>query len=620
MRRIRTAVALLIALVVLLAGCSLHLTVNGDAVRAAPGPLVDPPIVDGQTVVISPDTATVVTVADGWDIVVPPGAVSAGTTLTVAPVEGEYVDPVFARAAVSLSSGQPLQALTFRYILPEPLPAASEVYLLSTPGDELPHEPVPGTVLMAGVSDDRRVLTAEVEHLSVWEWAMVDANHVLTSMAGLRTSAPICEAQPRPDWLEDVIYLEGRDVPQLVCSGADPNDASIGVVKIRNNRGVALIVTAPVVPAWAHQDIFADQPTDNLRDLLTRLNETLNVPRDEQSRTWVLPPGSGVDIGFTRESLARQPFAKITTTISTSAVAYGYFWQLLDMYISDRFALTGVQLGLMGVCFADAGSGAITAGDGVQLTAALGAGGRCFIEKAPDVLNAIARQVSPSTWSRLKQLNVPRDIAKYAKRATVALAMGQGAVVIADTLSTLALSAGAYEIGLSSKISQPAEFPATACGATIRDRSLVEHPHLGEVTVGLGYGDDDGPQTGCIVAVDRQGEVIFRESVDVYGDNLKFAEPATDTTDNVFITYNPGRYNGVVTLVPNESGYEEIGWGRESTRYRSTTHAYYYAELVGPGSDSRYQIKQLSNDCQPDCAGGTVTSEVLSWDGRRYTP
>ena len=156
---------------------------------------------------------------------------------------------------------------------------------------------------------------------------------------------------------------------------------------------------------------------------------------------------------------------------------------------------------------------------------------------------------------------------------------------------------------------------STLCGGVDHQRTLV-HPYLGSVGIAL---SSEGGLRGCIGVVDAAGRTLMRQAVMSDRSSLKFAEPATDATNNVFVGYNPGRYNGVITLVPNSSGYENIGWG-ERGGSETTTHAYYSAEWVGPGSDGRYTINTFANNCEPSCAAGTVTTTELKWNGRTYTP
>lgn len=178
----------------------------------------------------------------------------------------------------------------------------------------------------------------------------------------------------------------------------------------------------------------------------------------------------------------------------------------------------------------------------------------------------------------------------------------------------------------------------TAAGAALTDAEAVSalesvcgpvdewqeasHPSLGTVYVGLKYqgNGQDSSVAGCVGAVDTGGNQIFRKTLAIYEDELNFPSPFQDATGNVFVTYNPGRYDGVVTLVPTSDGFEEVG-GEDAggLDYATATHMYYNAELIGPGADGRYQIKTSANDCTPDCAGGAITTEILSWNGTDYS-
>lgn len=153
------------------------------------------------------------------------------------------------------------------------------------------------------------------------------------------------------------------------------------------------------------------------------------------------------------------------------------------------------------------------------------------------------------------------------------------------------------------------------CGSVTESRD-IEHPDLG--TVQLQLNRPGGMQEACLAAVDMTGRTLLTQSVPAYGDSFQFADPVTDATGNSFIFYNPGRYDGVITLIPTSNGYRDIGWGDER-EYETTTNSYYYAELSGPGSDGRYSILSHANDCNPSCAQGTKTTTELTWDGNGYS-
>lgn len=158
---------------------------------------------------------------------------------------------------------------------------------------------------------------------------------------------------------------------------------------------------------------------------------------------------------------------------------------------------------------------------------------------------------------------------------------------------------------------------AAVCGS-ISNWQEVSHPSLGTAYVGLSASATGGSVDACVGAVDSAGNTIFQTVVESRSEALTFANPAQDATGNVFVTYNPGRYNGVITLIPTSSGFADVGAGAYSN-YDDGSNRYYYAELLGPGSDGRYQIQKSANDCNPSCAGGTTTTQVLSWDGNGYS-
>jgi hypothetical protein len=52
----------------------------------------------------------------------------------------------------------------------------------------------------------------------------------------------------------------------------------------------------------------------------------------------------------------------------------------------------------------------------------------------------------------------------------------------------------------------------------------------------------------------------------------------------------------------------------------SGKHAYHYAQLLGPGGDGEFTIRQKHDDCIPDCASGNTTTQDLHWNGTNYVP
>jgi hypothetical protein len=162
---------------------------------------------------------------------------------------------------------------------------------------------------------------------------------------------------------------------------------------------------------------------------------------------------------------------------------------------------------------------------------------------------------------------------------------------------------------------------SSGCEGTVTAHHDIQHKTLGAVRVFifLNTSARSGSE-GCIVVVASSGKVLPAIPVDAK-QKFGFANPATDATGNTFVTYNPGRYDGVLVLIPNADGFDDIGWDdRSSRQHYYGKRAYYYAELVGPSANGQYTIRQSRNDCTPSCSGGTVTTQDLHWNGSDYVP
>jgi hypothetical protein len=160
----------------------------------------------------------------------------------------------------------------------------------------------------------------------------------------------------------------------------------------------------------------------------------------------------------------------------------------------------------------------------------------------------------------------------------------------------------------------------SGCAGTVIDNRDIAHKNLGTVRVFLVLNtSSDIKGRGCVSAVTANGSVLPAIPIDISGNALHFADPVTDATGNSFITYNPGRYTGVLVLVPTATGFDDIGWSDKSygTHYDGK-RAYYNAQLVGPGPDGNFVIRTSRNDCLPNCAQGKVTNRDLHWNGADY--
>ncbi|MGV9411531.1 hypothetical protein ACWDOP_16570 [Nocardia sp. NPDC003693] len=495
MIRTRGAMPMMVS-IILLTGC------------AGPESPPSPPDV-GRTAPIASATDTTVEITKSWTALVPGGAVPADTTLTIIDrTQSSSAEAIGHGAAdLTLASGQPRTPITLTLQLPQPLPRSSTMLLLDDTGANADpeHDPSAATVRTATLNDDRTVATVQVDHLSDkqwWEVPIDNVAHFITSVAGQRTNPPTCATQPRPSWLENAIFTEGQNAPLLVCTGTDPKDPDTAVVKIKNNRGGAMIVTAPVTPKWAAQSLATGDGSISsaITDLLTLTTEPLGVPADERPRTWVLPPGGGVDIGFTKASLEQfRGIAPITTKFTTASAAYGVIWQLLSAAVGDPALLTALELGFMGSCVHDAGRDVLDARTAQELAAGVAELATCVVELGPDIIKDVQKRVSPDVWKRISgpALNRALNVAKTKVLPLVTAA--QAVVAITDLVSTLALDAAAFTVTLVTEITaRNAPKPA---GITDSDIANITIPAGTCGTSAQGWN-----QTAPIVLKDGKGE------------------------------------------------------------------------------------------------------------------
>ena len=155
--------------------------------------------------------------------------------------------------------------------------------------------------------------------------------------------------------------------------------------------------------------------------------------------------------------------------------------------------------------------------------------------------------------------------------------------------------------------------PSSCVNTKVTGTIDLVHPSWGPTRIFTVMGKDLGPQPACLLAVDGSGTVRWSFTDDSGESRWAPAASAPDATGNVFVKYNPGRYDGIIVLHPTADGFSPIG-----KTYSDGPLRYYYAELQGPDSSGAYSIKESRNDCNPACANGTVTSKILRWNGNDY--
>jgi hypothetical protein len=118
-----------------------------------------------------------------------------------------------------------------------------------------------------------------------------------------------------------------------------------------------------------------------------------------------------------------------------------------------------------------------------------------------------------------------------------------------------------------------------------------------------------------LVAVDLQGRIRWRHDGGPWP-VFAPASPRTDTLGHIFLTYNPGRYDGIVVLHPVANGFEDFGT-LALAEDRATTR-FYSSSLHDDNGDGIEEIHADINICDPNCAAANYVTTVYHWNGSDY--
>lgn len=238
---------------------------------------------------------------------------------------------------------------------------------------------------------------------------------------------------------------------------------------------------------------------------------------------------------------------------------------------------------------------------------------------APTQVRKVATRASP--MPQPKSRTAPIAAAVVATVAVAATAVGiyvtrggsdEAAAPAASTAGTSTTATVTPPASVQAAPLPDSPSPNAGCPGTATAHHDLEHPYLGRMRVFViprtaSYGVT-GVDGACVSAVTGTGSVLMPLSVK-FGYRFEFAEPAIDATGNLFIRYKGGGAHNpamVLVLVPTAQGFRTIGEEMLDT------------ELIGPGVDGRYVLREHQNDCTPSCAAGTWTDKDLHWDGSGY--
>ena len=157
------------------------------------------------------------------------------------------------------------------------------------------------------------------------------------------------------------------------------------------------------------------------------------------------------------------------------------------------------------------------------------------------------------------------------------------------------------------------ELCAAACAVT--GTVYFEHPAYGRSVLITTMPTQVGASDAFITVIGADGKVRWRHRAGAWY-RLAPADPAIDGTGHLFLNYDPGRYNGVIILRPSPQGFDTFDTLPPPGEY---AQRFYSASLTDADRDGRYEVDSAINDCNPDCAGGTINHTIYRWNGSGYT-
>ena len=149
------------------------------------------------------------------------------------------------------------------------------------------------------VSADRRQLTANTGHFSIWD----DIYYGIGAGITKRADAPSCWGST-PSWVQNTTFFDDLNAPLQWCAGRDPKNPQWLVVKVVASRAYGFLMRPAVTPQWTYSSFMHDIPGPV--DLITNgVDQALRLPDTLQAMRGgvFLAPGAEVDFGFTEQQV-----------------------------------------------------------------------------------------------------------------------------------------------------------------------------------------------------------------------------------------------------------------------------------------------------------------------------
>ncbi|WP_226344384.1 hypothetical protein [Agilicoccus flavus] len=123
---------------------------------------------------------------------------------------------------------------------------------------------------------------------------------------------------------------------------------------------------------------------------------------------------------------------------------------------------------------------------------------------------------------------------------------------------------------------------------------------------------------GVAAAIDGTKRVRWVRRVEQVGYAWTFYPRAKrDSSGNIYLRYDPGRYPSVAVFRPTETGFTDLS-SLPGKRYY--LGRWYNSELLPVGKDGRHRINHHENTCNPMCAAANYRHRIFRWSGTDFVP
>jgi hypothetical protein len=182
-----------------------------------------------------------------------------------------------------------------------------------------------------------------------------------------------------------------------------------------------------------------------------------------------------------------------------------------------------------------------------------------------------------------------------------------------------------------------ADFAGCFDPCVVTGRIPVTHPRWGPIEI-VTFGPRPGsvgPRCGheLLYAIDTQGGILWSPGPpdttasaplcplyefgpagsSEYGSSVS---SAVDASGNIFLDWNPGRYNGVSVLVMTPDGFDDL----DTLPLDTYGKRFYSSTVEDSDRDGFYEIVLDVNTCYRGCAGGPVWTTTFVWKDNDYVP